>query len=154
MKKSIQNRGIHVLTNNTNFVAATDTSPCFVTNPQGTSPIVLVCEHASNHIPAEFGALGLDEDILDSHIAWDPGAKSLAEHLSGILDAKLVQSTVSRLVFDCNRPPEAAGSIPAKSEIYAIPGNQNLDAAARIHRAKLVYLPFQDMLTQTLAAVS
>ena len=142
------------MTTKTNFVTTTDASPCILTNPGGTSPIVLVCEHASNHIPAEFGTLGLDEKILASHIAWDPGAQSVAEKLSNILDAKLVQSTVSRLVYDCNRPPEAVDSIPAKSEIYEIPGNQNLDPAARTHRVTSVYLPFQNLLTQTLAKVS
>ena len=48
--------------------------PVRVTNRQGASPFVLVCEHASNFIPAQFGTLGLECSELSRHIAWDPGA--------------------------------------------------------------------------------
>ena len=30
-----------------------------VENPQGRSPILLICEHASNRLPARYGTLGL-----------------------------------------------------------------------------------------------
>ena len=42
-----------------------------VHNAQATSPVVLVCEHASAHIPAGFDDLGLSGDALRSHVAWD-----------------------------------------------------------------------------------
>ncbi|TIU54778.1 MAG: N-formylglutamate amidohydrolase, partial [Mesorhizobium sp.] len=31
----------------------------WVTNPGGSSPFVLTCDHASNFLPPEFGTLGL-----------------------------------------------------------------------------------------------
>ncbi|PXB98567.1 N-formylglutamate amidohydrolase, partial [Pseudomonas aeruginosa] len=34
--------------------------PYHLLNPQGRSPVVLVCEHASRHIPLELQRLGLD----------------------------------------------------------------------------------------------
>ena len=46
-------------------------------NAQGGSDIVLLCEHASNHIPAEYERLGLAPHHLDRHIAWDIGAAEL-----------------------------------------------------------------------------
>ncbi|WP_353843561.1 N-formylglutamate amidohydrolase, partial [Mesorhizobium sp.] len=45
-----------------------------VTNPGGSSPLVLTCDHASNFLPPEFGTLGLAAEELSRHIAWDPGA--------------------------------------------------------------------------------
>jgi len=46
-------------------------------NENGRSPIVLICEHASNHIPAEYAGLGLDASEVTRHIAWDIGAANL-----------------------------------------------------------------------------
>ena len=45
-----------------------------IENGEGTSPILLICEHASNVIPARYGDLGLGSAERESHIAWDPGA--------------------------------------------------------------------------------
>ena len=88
-----------------------------VVNPSGAGAFVVVCEHASNFIPAGFGALGLDEAALASHIAWDPGALAVAKTLSARLDAPLVAQRVSRLLYDCNRPPEAASACKIMNEI-------------------------------------
>lgn len=108
----------------------------------GPAPALVVCEHASDAMPAEFADLGLSGDVLHSHVAWDPGALALSRHLARALSAPLVAGTVSRLIYDCNRPPEAADAVPARSEVYDIPGNQGLDAAARADRARRVYVPF------------
>ncbi|WP_292583095.1 N-formylglutamate amidohydrolase, partial [Mesorhizobium sp.] len=75
-----------------------------VTNPGGSSPFVLTCDHASNFLPAEFGTLGLPAEDLSRHIAWDPGALPVAHRMAAALDATLVETGISRLVIDCNRP--------------------------------------------------
>lgn len=118
-----------------------------VINPAGAGDILLVCEHGHNHIPAEFSDLGLTEEILDSHIAWDPGALPVAEEMSRILDAPLVVQLVSRLVYDCNRTPEAPSAIPEISDTYPIPGNAGLSGEARRRRIDRFYMPFRDRLT-------
>lgn len=120
-------------------------------NGGGRAPLLLVCEHASNRIPAEFGGLGLDAEVRSSHVAWDPGALAVAEALSRRLDAPLVYSTVSRLVYDCNRPPDAPDAMPARSEVFDIPGNAGLDTAERARRTRLYYEPFRKLLAETLA---
>jgi predicted N-formylglutamate amidohydrolase len=117
-----------------------------VINPSGTGAFVIVCEHASNFIPAEYGGLGLDEAVRASHIAWDPGALAVAETLSARLDAPLVAQRVSRLLYDCNRPPEAAAAMPAVSEVYPIPGNAGLSPVDRQARTDRFYAPFRDTL--------
>lgn len=120
----------------------------------GTASVVLVCEHASAFIPDEYHGLGLSPEARTSHVAWDPGALGVAKHLSGLLDAKLVVSNVSRLVYDCNRPPDAAGAMPARSEIYDIPGNQNLTPQDRARRIETCYEPFRSCLHTTLKSTS
>ncbi|WP_232845855.1 N-formylglutamate amidohydrolase [Aurantimonas marina] len=122
-----------------------------VINPDGAGAILLVCEHASNAIPAEFGDLGIGAATKASHAAWDPGALAVARHLSEMFDAPLVAQTVSRLVYDCNRPPDAGDAIPARSEIHEIPGNTGLSAAARADRVERFYRPFERTLAQAVA---
>lgn len=121
-------------------------------NAHGAGPVTLACEHASNAIPSEFGDLGLSKQALESHIAWDPGAYAVAQRLSALLDAPLVAQTVSRLVYDCNRPPHASDATPAQSEIYAIPGNADLTEAERAERARRFYEPFRAALAACLDA--
>ena len=121
-------------------------------NADGTGPVLLVCEHATNHIPAHLDNLGLDQDARFSHVAWDPGAMAVATHMSRIMDARLVASTVSRLVYDCNRPPEATGAMPVRSELFDIPGNTGLSDAAKAERVATVYDPFRTLLADTIAA--
>lgn len=127
-------------------------APIEVRNASGSGPFLLVCEHASNFIPPEYGTLGLDADALESHIAWDPGALAVADEMARLLDAPLVAARVSRLVYDCNRPPDSPSAMPAESEIYRIPGNANLSAAARQARAEAVYFPFREALARTIDA--
>jgi predicted N-formylglutamate amidohydrolase len=117
-----------------------------VENRDGQSEFLLVCEHASNHFPARFGTLGLSEAERQAHIAWDPGALGLARGLAQRLDACLVHATVSRLIYDLNRPPHAPGAMPAKSEVFDVPGNADIDSKARLARTEAVYLPFHTAL--------
>lgn len=123
-----------------------------VTNPGGKSPFVIVCEHASNFIPASFGTLGLDPAELSRHIAWDPGALPVAATLAETLDAALVESCVSRLVIDCNRPLDAPDLVPERSESTDVPGNRGLDAAARAARVAASHAPFHAALGDLVAA--
>ena len=116
------------------------------------SELVLVCEHASRYIPSELNALGLPDSDRSSHAAWDPGAFAVAEHMAASMEAVLVSSGVSRLVYDCNRPPEAPDAMPAQSERVSVPGNAELDAAARKARAEKYYLPFRDAVAREIAA--
>jgi len=122
-----------------------------VINPDGAGAVLLVCEHASNAIPAEFDDLGVGAATKASHAAWDPGALAVARHLSEMFDAPLVAQTVSRLVYDCNRPPEADDAIPARSEVHQIPGNTGLSATARADRVERFYRPFERTLAQAVA---
>lgn len=117
-----------------------------VENAAARSDVLLVCEHASATVPEKFGTLGLTPEILSSHIAWDPGALAVSRLLSQKLDATLVYQRFSRLIYDCNRPPESASAMPAKSEIYDIPGNRDLGEAEKFARTSALYVPFHERI--------
>lgn len=134
-------------------ILASDEGPAAeVLNPTGSAPICLVCEHASAFVPASLDHLGVAPEHRKSHAAWDIGGRDLAMALAKSLDAPLVASRVSRLVYDCNRPPNAPDAIPAKSEVINIPGNANLSEAERVSRIAEVYHPFREVLHTTLTA--
>lgn len=136
-------------------MSITEASPSVeLHNPAGMGPVVLLCEHASHHIPSYYHELGLNPRHRYSHAAWDPGARELALRLSQALDAPLVASRVSRLVYDCNRPPEAASAMPERSEIVEVPGNCQLTPDQRQARIESVYHPFCDSVTQVIEARS
>jgi predicted N-formylglutamate amidohydrolase len=123
-------------------------------NASGASSVVLVCEHASPFIPAEFDDLGLPADKRQSHVVWDPGAMGVARALSGLLDAALIAGAVSRLVYDCNRPPDAPDAMPAQSETVQIPGNRGLSEAAHAARTQTYYTPFRIALAGQITATT
>ena len=120
--------------------------PAVIEGADAPGRIVLVCEHASNHIPAAWGDLGLTQAQRQAHIAWDPGALGLARGLAHRLDAALVHAPVSRLVYDCNRAPDMPGAMPARSEVHDIPGNAAISPEERARRTAAVYVPFHDGL--------
>jgi predicted N-formylglutamate amidohydrolase len=123
-----------------------------VMNPEGQSPVVVVCEHASFFIPAVFEDLGLAIDALQSHAVWDPGALGVANGLASCIDATVIASGVSRLVYDCNRPPSSPDAMPHQSEAIRVPGNMNLTTSQRQARTDSYYKPFHTALTRAVAA--
>ena len=133
-----------------NLLAADEEQAGYIVNENGASPIVLVCEHASNLLPKNLGTLGLSEADLKRHIAYDIGAEGTARILSKLLDAPLILQRYSRLAYDCNRPPEAEGAMPEMSETTPIPGNKNLNAEVKLQRIQEIYRPFQNTIARFL----
>ena len=111
-------------------------------NPDSTSPLLLVCEHAGQAIPERLSGLGLPDGAIDEHIGWDIGAMEVARRLADRLDAPLVAQRYSRLVIDCNRPPLGRHAIPDVSDKVAIPGNRDLPDKARMARVREIFDPF------------
>lgn len=124
--------------------------PVMTINAGGGSPFVLVCDHASNRIPAPYRDLGLGPIDRLRHIAWDPGALAVSLQLVALLDAPLVYSTVSRLVVDCNRTPGVPDLVPEISETTTIPGNRGIDAYERARRVAAFHAPYHDAIAALL----
>ena len=123
-----------------------------VINPSGRSLFVVAVDHASNRIPEPWGDLGLSAQDRVRHIAWDPGALAVALDLVDLLGATIIQSTVSRLVIDCNRDTDAPDLIPEVSETTEIPGNLSLTQADRQRRIEVAHMPFHSALDEVLDA--
>lgn len=116
------------------------------------SPFVLVMDHAGREIPRAFGDLGLSEQDLDRHIAWDIGVAGTGARLGELLGAALVGQRYSRLVIDCNRTPGHATSIAPWSDSTPVPGNQDLTDADRTLRLREIFAPYHDAIAALLDA--
>jgi predicted N-formylglutamate amidohydrolase len=119
-----------------------DVPPVFEQNAAGRSPFLFTCDHYGRRLPRQLGDLGLPARELTRHIAWDIGIAGVAESLSQQLDAQLIAQRYSRLVIDCNRPPNAASSIPRLSEATMIPGNEALSREAAETRRREIFDPY------------
>ncbi|VVT31840.1 N-formylglutamate amidohydrolase [Rhizobium sp. EC-SD404] len=122
-----------------------------IVNEKGRSPFLFVCDHASNRLPARYGTLGLTLEELESHIAWDPGAQAVSLAMVEALDAQLIQSTVSRLIIDCNRGLDAPDLIWTLSERTRIAANENLDPQERQFRIDAYHRPFHEAIDAVIA---
>ena len=134
----------------TTLLAAGEPPSFHVERARGVSPVILLCEHASNRLPRKLGDLGLAACDLERHIAWDIGAAAVARGLSARLDATLITQTYSRLVIDCNRQTHSSGAIVAISEETEIPGNQGLSQAEIDARVREIHRPYQDCVAELL----
>ena len=119
-----------------------DVPPVREYNAAGRSPFLLTCDHYGRLIPRALGDLGLPESELKRHIGWDIGIAGVAEQLSQLLESHLIVQRYSRLVIDCNRPPDAASSIPRISEATTIPGNEGLSNEAAAIRRTEIFDPY------------
>ncbi|TVR79158.1 MAG: N-formylglutamate amidohydrolase [Rhodospirillales bacterium] len=125
--------------------------PFEVLNADGRAPLLLVCDHASNVIPAALNRLGLAEAMLERHIAYDIGSGDLTRMLSARLDAPAVLAGYSRLLIDVNRQPGDPQSILAESDGVPIPGNVGLSEAAQHARAEAFHWPYHHAIETVFA---
>ena len=128
------------------LLAADEAEPVSVRNAGGASPLLLVADHAGVASPRALGRLGVSAPEWQRHIAYDIGIAGLGDRLADALDATLIRQNYSRLVIDCNRPLEAATSIPEIGELTPIPGNVGLSAEARAERARAIFVPYHQRI--------
>ncbi|MFP4538716.1 MAG: N-formylglutamate amidohydrolase [Dichotomicrobium sp.] len=140
--------------NSNPLLTPSDGPPVAVENQAGAAAVLLICEHASAALPKALDDLGLSRDDLNSHVAWDPGALAVARTMAKALDAALVAARFSRLAYDCNRSPERADAVTARSERVDVPGNAGLSQDERARRAAAIGQPFHDTLAAMIASRS
>jgi predicted N-formylglutamate amidohydrolase len=113
------------------------------------SPLLLIADHASNHVPPEV-ELGIKPDLLDLHIALDIGVAELGGGLCAKLGCPGILGGVSRLVVDLNREEDAPHIIPTASDGHAIPGNA-IGHAERMARIERYWKPYHARVAEQIA---
>ncbi|MGI9481509.1 MAG: N-formylglutamate amidohydrolase [Hyphomicrobiales bacterium] len=112
--------------------------------------LVLVCDHARNALPEEYGDLGLPPHQLERHIGYDIGAEAVTRGIAERLGVPAIMACYSRLLIDPNRGLDDPTLVMRLSDGAIIPGNAGIDDAEIEHRKKAYYLPYHDALTQLL----
>lgn len=125
-------------------------APVSVLNEQGSADVLLTGDHVSNLIPKTLNQLGLDEAILQQHVAYDIGTRKLLTHLSQHLDAPAIVAGYSRLVVDLNRSLEDPTLCPEVSDGIPIPGNHGLSEEDRTARVHSFYVPYRSAIDAAL----
>jgi predicted N-formylglutamate amidohydrolase len=115
--------------------------------------LILLCDHASNVVPAEYGDLGLAPDQFQRHIAYDIGARDLTLGLARRLGAPAVLSRFSRLLIDPNRGLDDPTLIMRISDGAAVPGNRGVDEAERQRRIERFHGPYHRAIAGIIRAV-
>lgn len=112
----------------------------------GNTSLIILCDHASNQLPQEFGSLGLESQELKRHIAYDLGAEPLTRVLATLLEAPAILTSFSRLLIDCNRGKDDPTLISCLSDGTIIPGNIQLSPASIYQRIKWFYDPYHQAI--------
>lgn len=134
------------------LLAQDEPGPFTVINPEGLAPGAIVCDHASNAVPRSLNRLGLTDDVLNRHVAYDIGAAGVAARLSEILDMPAIMGGYSRLVIDLNRPVDDFTCIREISDGAVVPGNRRLDTDARYLRVQALHETYHSELDRIIAA--
>lgn len=106
--------------------------------------VILLCDHATNHVPAAYDSLGLADEHFEDHIAYDIGAEAVTRKICDMMGAPAVLGPVSRLLIDCNRGPDQPSMVPPVSDGIQIPANRDLTPAQIQARMDAYYHPFHE----------
>jgi len=78
--------------------------------------LMLSCEHASNHLPAQWqhllASLDITTELLESFAAYDPFAKELTLYLAQNIQCDFLLGQISRLIIDLNKSTKKEKCLP------------------------------------------
>lgn len=132
-------------------MAKIEPGPAFEAIPgAAASRLLLLCDHASNHVPAEYAMLGLAPREFERHIAYDIGARDVTLALARRLDAAALLTCTSRLLIDPNRGSDDPTLIMKLSDGAIVPGNATVDASERQRRIERFHRPYHRAITTKL----
>lgn len=115
--------------------------------------LILLCDHARNLLPPEYGSLGLPAGEFERHIAYDIGAEAVTRGLAARLGATALLAGYSRLLIDPNRGLDDPTLIMKLSDGAVVPGNRDVDPAERQRRIDRFYAPYHAAIEHEIDAV-
>lgn len=108
-------------------------------SPKKNKKILFIADHASNYIPSSLKNLGLRDNQLNSHIAYDLGVKELCINLSNLFNSKYIIGEYSRLIIDLNRDISDPTLIPEIVDRKIIARNLSLSNYGKRKRISEIY---------------
>lgn len=136
--------------------ACAQDGPFFEVRPakEPSCPLIFLCDHASNHIPERYNDLGLAEEQLQRHIAYDLGAAGITRVLTDYFGATSVLSRFSRLLIDPNRGEDDPTLIMRIADGAVVPGNRAVNHVERELRLNTFYRPYHNAVSDTIDVIS
>ena len=117
------------------------------------SRLLILCDHASNYVPPEFGSLGLSPAEFERHIAYDIGMRGVTLALARLLGAPAVLSRFSRLVIDPTRGEDDPTLLMRLSDGAVVPGNAKAGPDEIARRVARFHRPYHDAISAQLDAI-
>jgi predicted N-formylglutamate amidohydrolase len=114
------------------------------------TPLLLLCDHASNTLPPGYGTLGLEPKLFATHIAYDIGAAAVTRALAAAYGAPALLGRWSRLLIDLNRGADDPTLVMKLSDGSIIPGNRDADGAEVARRIAAYHAPYHAAITAAL----
>ena len=114
----------------------------FISSGINPRALLFVCDHASRVLPVQHGDLGMNPDLLITHIASDIGAAEVTRALAAHFAAPAVLARWSRLLIDLNRGEDDPTLVMKLSDGSIVPGNRNADAAEVASRVARFHAPY------------
>lgn len=121
--------------------------------PEKRSPLLFLCDHASNKVPAPYGDLGLPPTLFHTHIAYDIGAAEVATALAKAYGAAAILGGISRLLIDLNRGPDDPTLVMKLSDGSIIAGNRDADGEEVAKRLKQFHAPYHAAIGEQMARI-
>ena len=127
--------------------------PFHILGEDRASRWLVTCDHASNAVPPEVGggSLGLPDEDMARHIAFDPGAAGVSIALGELLGAPVLLGNFSRLVIDPNRGEDDPTLVMKLYDGTVIPANRAVDTAETERRLAAYYRPYHGAVARLAA---
>jgi len=116
--------------------------------------LLILADHATNHVPDSYAALGLPKNELERHIGYDIGVEKLTEKLAALLDVPAVLSCFSRLLIDPNRGEDDPTLIMKLSDGAIIPANHPITPQERQTRIDTWHRPYHQAIDDAIKTVA
>ncbi len=119
----------------------------------GNSPLLFLCDHASNRLPPRYGGLGLKPELFATHIAYDIGAADVTKALAGAYGAAAVMGAWSRLLIDLNRGADDPTLVMNCRTAASFPATAMRTGAEVARRIAAYHAPYHEAIRRETARI-